>query len=161
MKSIFISLDFSENATCAAKIAADVAQSTNARLILFHQFRTCTNKATEKDQFVESERYVQQRLDKLARILQKNRKVSISRLIKPYSGSEDLLAVARLLQVNLVIICDTNPSDKVSTTVSDHPSMPTVTVSTSSPIDEPALGKLIRDQMYKLGSLANPLPETL
>ncbi|MDX5436518.1 MAG: universal stress protein [Pontibacter sp.] len=147
MKSIFISLNPTDNARKVALIAAACARETGSRLILFQCYHHSGTPNVER-QPLESERVLQQRLDKLACTLHQQSGVSVSRLVKPYTGSENVLEIAEQLNATLVIVCNSDPDAADIPAVCNKSGVPAILVSTATPLDETLLRKLITAHFY-------------
>lgn len=161
MKNILVSTDFSRCALKVALCTAEVAQAAGARLILFHVYRAEHASETEEETDVNSERCVQNRLDKLARKLHKKTGVSITRLMKPVSVSDDTLEVAQLVKANVAVICEQTLQTDAQLSATSYNGMPVITVPTASAPDLDALQQQLATQLNPLGFSPAPLLEAI
>ncbi len=106
MKNILVSTDFSQPAHKAAVFAAELAQKTNSRLILFHAFYPAVllEEETIWADPVLLEKEVQEKIDKLAHELHKTYAVSVTRVIKPGFAVDEMLAVSKKVKADILVI---------------------------------------------------------
>ncbi|WP_299823135.1 universal stress protein [uncultured Pontibacter sp.] len=149
MLNIFVSVQFSENAQYLALLAAEIAHLNKARLILFHAYQDDEAITSQLEEEQYNERWVQTQLDKLARKLHKATNVSITRLVKPGTSATEIIAVAKLIKADVVILQDEAAKGISGTTLTYHEALPIISAFTGA--DKPSLRTSLQDQFKMLG----------
>jgi nucleotide-binding universal stress UspA family protein len=103
MKNILLPTDFSENAQAAARYAAQLARQSGARLIILHAYNPLASLAS-LDGVDKPEETVQAQLDAKAHELHDAYGVSITRLLKPGFAPDEVLALARRVKADLIVL---------------------------------------------------------
>src|SRR6478752_6910614 len=106
MKNILVSTDFSQTAYGAAVFAAGLAQSSGARLVLFHAYYPAILGEEETiwadSEMLENE--VQEKIDNLAHELHTRFGVSVTRVLKPGFAVDEILEVSKKVKADLLVI---------------------------------------------------------
>lgn len=103
MKNILLPTDFSQNAQSASRYAAALARQSGARLIILHAFNPLTALAS-LDKDLKPEATIQARLDAKAHELHNAYGISITRLLKPGFAPDEVLALARRVKADLIVL---------------------------------------------------------
>jgi nucleotide-binding universal stress UspA family protein len=109
MKNILVPTDFSKNATDAAHYAAVLAQTTGARLLLFHAYQVSIAMADAAalsiDLDLENfENLNQTRIDSLAYDLHKGYGISVTRIMRPGFATDEIPGIAQRLKADIIVM---------------------------------------------------------
>jgi len=114
MKNILVPTDFSKNALDAARFAAALAQTTGARLLLFHAYHVSMAVADAViDLDLENfENFNQTQIDRLAYDLHKSYGISVTRIMRPGFAIDEIPGIAERLKADLIVMGMRGKSEK-------------------------------------------------
>lgn len=159
MKNILLATDFSSNAHTAALFAGELCCQNGGRLIIFHALSPVSVPQNEdgSTEALKPEEAAQKKLDKLAYHLHSSFGISVSRLLKPGFGEDEIPLLAERLQVEQIIMgargvsCSTEKGlGRVSSAVRKASCLPVICVPAEKPLNFLHQIKLILIQKQQL-----------
>lgn len=159
MKNILLATDFSSNAYTAALWAGELCCRRGGRLIIFHALSPVAipKKAEDFTEAVQPEEAAQKKLDLLAYQLHSSFGISVTRLLKPGFGEDEIPALAQRLQAELIIMGARGESPdpekelgRVSSAVLKNCCLPVICVPPANPLNFLHQIALILNQQHQL-----------